>query len=137
MKKYEFLEHKADIRIKAYGKNFEEALLNSAYALKKVILKKEINEKEEIKEIIKIKGNSKEEILHKFLEEFLFILDSKKELLIKIEKINLEKKEIVLYAKFQKIKENRINNPIKAIVYNDILIKELKDKTTIEFTLDL
>lgn len=137
MKKYEFLDHKADLRVRAYGKNFEEATINSAYAIKEIILEKKLVKSLKEKKTLKIKGKSKEEILHKFIEEIIFIFDSENLLFVNVEEKTFVKNDLCVVAKFQKIDGEKINNPIKAIVYNDILIKETKEKTIIEFTLDI
>lgn len=134
MKRYELLSHMADIKIRAYGKNEEESFSNSLFALKEVIVgKKKI--KKEILKNIKILAKSKEELLYKFLEEILFILDSKKLIISEIKKIEIKKNSINLEAYFQKIE--KINNPVKAITYNDILYKKENNKFILEVTLDL
>ena len=134
MKRYELLSHMADIKIRAYGKNEKEAFFNSLIALKEIIAGKKKFKKEILKKI-KISAKSKEELLYKFLEEILFILDSKKLIVSEIKKIEIKENSIYLEAYFQKIE--KLNNPVKAVTYNDILLKKEKDNFILEVTLDL
>lgn len=134
MKRYELLSHDADIKIRAYGKNEEEAFSNSLTALKETISDKKKFKKEVLKKI-EISAKSKEELLYKFLEEIIFILDSKKLIISEIKKIKIKENLISLEAYFQKIE--KLNNPVKAITYSQILIKKEKEKFIFEFTLDL
>ena len=72
--KFKFLEHTADIKFQAYGKGIEECFVNSAYALKEIITSDRLNPL--IKKKIKIKGKDLQNLLYKFLEEFLFLVDT-------------------------------------------------------------
>ena len=51
MKKYEFLEHTADTKFRAYGKNLEEQFSNAAIALIAVMFDPEKIEEKIIKSI--------------------------------------------------------------------------------------
>jgi SHS2 domain-containing protein len=53
-KKFEFLEHTADVKFQSFGKSLEEAFVNSGLALKSVITRNE-NIKSKIKKQIQIK----------------------------------------------------------------------------------
>ena len=75
MTKYRFLQHTADVKFQAFGKNLEEAFENAFYALKESICGK-IKVKPVDSKIIRIKGNDLNSMLYDFLEEFLFLLDS-------------------------------------------------------------
>lgn len=134
MKKYELLSHTADIKIRAYGKNEEESFFNSISALKELIIGKKKVKKEILKKI-NISAKSKEELLYKLLEEILFISDSKKLIISNVEKIKIKGNTLSLEAYFQKIE--KLNNPVKAITYSQILFKEEKGKFISEVTLDL
>lgn len=76
MKRYEFLEHTADAKFRAYGKTPDEAFANAALAMASLMYDPEcVAEKQ--KKGIKAEGNDMEQLLYKFLEEFLVLQDSK------------------------------------------------------------
>ena len=89
-KRYEFLDHTADVLFKAYGNSLEEVFEQCALALEETQV--DIN-KLENKEEVKISGkNSKvDRLLFDFLDDLLFYKDSELLIFNKFE-INIEKK---------------------------------------------
>jgi SHS2 domain-containing protein len=65
-KKFIFLEHTADVKFRAFGKNIEEAFSNSALALKEIMTEK-TKIKDKIKKKISVKGKDNESLLYNFL----------------------------------------------------------------------
>ena len=65
--KFKFLEHTADVKFRAFGKDIEEMFENSALALKETIAPK-IKVKNKIKKRFKIEGKDNEAFLYNFLE---------------------------------------------------------------------
>lgn len=136
MKKYEFLEHTADIKFKAYGKTLEEAFSNSAYALKeKIISKKRILQKG--KKEIKLNAKNNEKLLYNFLEEFLYLLDAKNFIFSKIEKIKIKNGKLTATILGDKASNYEFSNNVKAVTYNEILIKKEKEIFTCQIVLDV
>jgi len=75
MQRFVFLEHTADIKFQAFGKSIEECFENSARAMVEAECSlKSIKPKEERK--ASLKAESKEELLHRFLEEVLFLMET-------------------------------------------------------------
>ncbi|MCK4550749.1 MAG: archease, partial [Candidatus Aenigmarchaeota archaeon] len=75
VKKFEYLEHTADAKFKAYGKSLEEAFSNAALAVFNIMVDtKKVEPK--IKKEIEITGKNKETILFDFIDELLFFLDA-------------------------------------------------------------
>lgn len=126
-KKYLFLEHTADIKFQAFGKSPEKCFENAAYALKKIL----VGEKEKIKSIktkkISCDGKDFENLLYDFLEEFLFLLDSKNFIFSKISKINIKilKQGYRITAEIfgDNSKNYKLKTHIKAITYNEMFVK--------------
>ena len=58
MKKFEFLEHTADSKIRAYGKSFEEAYQNAALAMASLMYDPVMIAAEKIEKITVRKGSS-------------------------------------------------------------------------------
>ncbi|MFA5953542.1 MAG: archease [Candidatus Pacearchaeota archaeon] len=137
MKTFEFLEHTADIKIKAYGKDINEVFKNSAYAFLNFLTNKKISEKKLKK--IKVQGKDFESLLYNFIEELIFLLDSENLLISKIKKLKIDKNKFKLESEiyFDKCEKYLIRKSIKAITYNEMYIKKQKDKWIAQFVLDI
>lgn len=128
MKKFKFLEHTADVKFQAFGKNPEELFKNSALAMFSVMHDGKVKEKMNFK--IKVKGKDLESLMYNFLEELIFLFDSKNFFLSKIKKINLNEKKFVINAwvSGDKTKNYEIALQVKAVTYNEMFVKNLKGK---------
>jgi SHS2 domain-containing protein len=91
LKKYQFLEHTADAKFRAFGRSLEEAFRNAAYATVSLMWDREkIGRK--IQQPVKVHGRDLEQLLVNFLEEILYLLDSQMFLLHSVDKIQIQKK---------------------------------------------
>lgn len=136
--KYLFLEHTADIKFQAFGKNLEQLFENSFLALKKTISGK-IKIKEKIKKEIKIVGMDLNGLLYDFLEEFLYLLEVEDLLVNSVKKIKIQKNNLGLTAIISgdKASNYKIKTHIKAITYNQMFIKKQKEKFVCQVVLDV
>src|SRR3989344_1974635 len=75
--KYEFLEHTADIKFRAYGKTLNEVFENVILAFSEIIGKGERIKARKGK-VIHVSGNDKESLLYNFIEELIYLLDAEK-----------------------------------------------------------
>ena len=133
---YKFMPHTADVKIQASGNTLEEAFSSSAEALKETIAGKiKINEK--IKKDIIIQGRDNESLLYNFLEEFLYLLDAEDFILSKIEKIKIINNQLKATITGDKALNYKFNNNVKAVTYNDMFIKNEKNKFICQFVLDV
>lgn len=135
--KFKFLQHTADIKFQAYGNSLKEAFENSALALFNTIYDGKIKEKNKMK--IKADGNDLENLLYNFLEEILVIIDSKNFLpgKIKILKFDVKNNKIEAEILGDDAKNYPVSMHVKAITYNDMFIKKIKNKFTIQVVLDI
>ena len=141
---YEFLEHTADLKIKAVAKNIEEGFKEAVYGLKQAIAE-DIKVKTIINREIEIESEDKKSLLYDFLEEFLYLLDAEDFLISKINKLEIrennknKKKKYVLKAEItgDKASNYKFVNNVKAITYNQMDISEEKGKTTIIYVVDV
>jgi len=136
MKQYEYFPHTADVKFKAYGKNLEEAFINSAYALKNIVTQSDIEKTTE--HTIEVQGEDLKSLLYEFLEQFLILLDSEDFILSKVTEIKIE--GFKLTAKIigdSKLENYTIDTHIKAITYQEMEIIQEKDKVTIQVIPDL
>lgn len=135
--KYKFIEHTADLEFKAYGKSFKELFENSATAFVRSFCDDKINPKIKIK--INIKGKDYENLLYNFLEELLFLYDSKNFIFSKFGKIKIDKdKKIIEGYIFVDVKDNYSPHiDIKAITYNEMFLKFDGNKWISQVILDV
>lgn len=123
MKKYELLEHTADIKFKAKGKTLEELFLSCGKALLEVINSEEkILEKKEKK--FEVTGHDNEELLLNFLEEFLYILDADNFLATKIIDLRINNKKLSCIVLGDNSTKYKSSNHVKAITYSGMKIKK-------------
>jgi len=136
MKNYEFLEHTADEKFRAYGKTLEEAFINAALATAKIMTDDKV--KPTIEKKIEIKVNTKEKLLYQFLEELLFYVDTEGFILSEVKDLEI-KDNFTLTATFlgDSAEDYEIKAHIKAITYNDMFIKEEENLVTIQVVHDL
>ena len=120
--KYKYLEHTADIKFQAFGKSLGEAFSNAAYAMINIISEDKVKEK--ITKKIKIKGIDKKSLLYSFLEEILFLLNTKNFLLSKVKEIKIKDRELTAVLTGDNLKNYKLGLDIKAVTYNDMFIKE-------------
>ena len=134
--KYEFLEHTADIKVRAYGKTLEEAFINSAYALTNIVTKDKIKKVKE--QTIEVESEDEKALLYDFLEQFLILIDSEGFLLAEILELKID--GLKLTAKVigdTDISSYETDTHVKAITYQEMEIKKEKDIYTIQYIPDI
>ncbi len=124
--KYEILEHKADLKIRAVGSDREDLFLNMLLGMTES-QKPEIKNKETTKRKIKIKSLDFPALLVDFLSEILYQTQ-----------INRETYNNIIFDKFSDTeiegelmgsKVERFGEDIKAVTYHQLDIRQKKDKT--------
>ena len=136
-KKFKFLEHTADVKFQAYGKNLKEVFKNSVEAMFNSMHSGKVKSKDKF--VIKIKGNDLESLMYNFLEEFLFLMDSKKFFLSKIKITKFDEKKFELNAELfgDSVKNYKLNHDFKAVTYNEMFIKKIKGIWTSQVVMDV
>jgi SHS2 domain-containing protein len=126
MKEFEILEHTADIGIAAYGKNKEEVFINAAKGMFEIIAGGNKTFKENFYDKIKLEADNLEGLLFAWLNELLYISETKLVILNKFEIKDLSNNKIE--AEVRGIKINRhghkIKKEIKAATYHRLEIKK-------------
>ncbi|MBW6442801.1 archease [Patescibacteria group bacterium] len=137
MKKFQFLEHTADIKFRAFGKTLSDLYKNNALALFEVFYDKNVKGKENYN--INVKGKDYESLLYNFLEEFLFLFDSKNFLPSKIISFKLDEKKLKITAEVSgdQIKNYNVNTHVKAVTYNEMFIKKQRSSWISQVVLDI
>ncbi len=123
MKKFEYLEHTADIKFQAFGKTLEKCYENAAYAVIDSLCDDKIKKK--IKKSFKVKGNDKESLMYNFLEEILFLFETENLLPSKVNvEINAGKNALKCEIKGDLAKKYNIKTHIKSVTYNEMFVKK-------------
>ena len=125
-KKYEILEHKADLKIRVFGKTKEELFLNALLGMTES-LKPDVKSDEEITRQIKINSPDLPALLVDFLSEVLYLIQTNKEIYnnVKFKKITNTEIEAELFGQ----KVERFGEDIKAVTYHQLDIHRKEDGT--------
>lgn len=137
MKKFEFLEHTADIKFRAYGKDEKEVWENACCALFHAMCPSEVKSK--TKKEISVNGNDFESLLYNVLEEFLFLFDSKHFLpeKIKIKEFDTKRFAIVANVFGDDAMHYKDVDHIKSVTYHDMIVTKEKSHWMIQVVLDV
>ncbi len=137
MQKFKFLQHTADIKFQAFGKTLEEVFENSALALFNTLYDRKIKNKKKFK--IYAKGRDLESLLYNFLEEVWVLVDCRNFLPAKIKILKFNNKNFKIEAEIvgDNAKDYEISGHVKAITYNEMFIKQEKDKFVSQVVLDI
>ena len=127
MKRYEILEHTADLKIKDRGSSKKELFLNALLGMEEGLRPKTKETKEEIKREIKIKSIDLLALLVDFLNEALYLIQVNKEIYNSINFRKLTDSELAGELIGQKVE--RFGEDIKAVTYHDLDIYQKEDGT--------
>lgn len=135
---YYFLDHTADVKFIAEADTLENVFIESAKALQESICGK-ITILEQETKTIQIQGDNLENLLYKFLEEFLVLLDSQDFLFSKITKLTINPKTFKLDATItgDKAENYKFTNDVKAVTYSEMIIEQDNKSWKTQLVLDV
>lgn len=138
--KYKFLSHTGDAKFQAFGKTIEEAFQNAALAVSSLMWNpSDIEEREE--KAVQVIGKDREQLLVTFLEEVLFLWESRTFMLSAFRQISIKedvdnyKLEAVLSGD-SRPDEYEVSGDVKAVTYNEMEIKRNK-RWTVQVVVDI
>jgi len=141
-RKFEFLEHTADVYVAAYGSNLEEAFENSATAMFETMTDtKQVRASEEDR--LEVIARDEEDLLYSWLEALLlkFEVDGRLYSRFKVESINSISEGFILRAKMWGESYNRERHKsrtdVKAVTYHRMEILKTDSDLTVKFILDI
>jgi len=132
MHNFEYLEHTADAKFRAYGATLGECFENSAKAMANVVcVLEKIEAKEETE--ISAEAESSEDLLHKFLENLLFEIETREMLYseFKIEIGNDRTKwflKCVARGEAINLERHSIKSEIKAVTWHEFFLRKDAEK---------
>ncbi len=126
MKEFEIIDHTADIGLIAYGKNKEQVFINAARGMFEIIAGGTKNLKDNFYDKIKLEADNLEGLLFAWLNELLYIGETRLVILNKFQIKDLSDYQIE--AEIEGIKINppsvKIEKEIKAVTYHRLEIKK-------------
>jgi len=126
MKKFEILEHKADLKIRVFGRTKEELFENAMVGMFETA-KYETTKRLTTKQTIKISSLDLPSLLVDFLSEVLYLVETKKLVFKKAEFKKFTENEIEANLIGKPLK--RMGVYIKGVTYHDLDIHQEKDGT--------
>lgn len=141
-KQYEYLEHTADIKFRAYGRTLEEVFENSALAMFNVIINTEKVSGNTPKEIY-LKSPDLESLLVDWLSELLYVFEVDEIVFreFRVEKISEEDGEYSITAKALGEEFYPESHPfeteIKAVTYNQLEIRKTDEGWKAQIVVDI
>ncbi|TFG16677.1 MAG: archease [Promethearchaeota archaeon] len=140
---YKFIEHTADVKVRSWGSNLEEAFSQAALGLMATISPNLEKIKHEVVREINVESEDKYALAIDFLTEFLYIFDVENLIFneinvqsIELKNDNYELKALAKGERFDK-HTHEIGTEVKAITYSFMNIEEKKERVTIEIVFDI
>jgi len=140
--KFEFLEHTADVYVRAHGKTMEEAYENAALAMFEVMTDTDkITQMQE--ETLEVEAEDQYALLYNWLEALLVKLETENMLYSKFQITNWEETDenFKFKAKIWGEKFDPQKHPqrvaVKAVTYHRMVIIRERDRVVLEFILDI
>lgn len=133
MRRYELIDHTADMMVKAYGSTLEECFANAAYALFDQTVDLSTIGTEETVEI-DVSGIDDEDRLYSFLSEMLFIEDCDN-IILKEFNVRFDEGRVLCTAKGEKLNrdKHRIRSEVKAVTYHMMEVNREIPSVTVIF----
>ncbi|MDD5292158.1 MAG: archease [Candidatus Omnitrophica bacterium] len=126
MKRFEVIEHTADIGLKIYGKDLKELFTNSAIGLFSLITDLDkVGIKESIK--VRLEDDNKEELLVSWLNELIFHFSARNFIPreFKIEEVSENELTAKILGENIDLTKHKILSEIKAATYHELEIKKI------------
>jgi SHS2 domain-containing protein len=122
---YKFLEHTADVKFRVSADSLQEGFIDSAKALFETMWGNIDVVPQRVKEF-SVKGIDSENLLYKFLEEFIVLLDSQDFVVSEIVKLSIDISTMELKAEVvgDDAKNYHFTSDVKAVTYNDMKIEQ-------------
>jgi SHS2 domain-containing protein len=134
MKKFELIEHTADMGLAAYGKTLAEAFANAAYGMFSIIAELD-DVKEKDTRRIEINGDDKEGLLFEWLNSLLYYFDVEGLLFKKFDIIEFDERKLRADCKGEKYdpKRHHLKTGIKSATYYMLEVDKAKNRVQVIF----
>src|SRR4030043_272172 len=134
MKRYELIEHTADMGLAAYGKDLAGAFANAAYGMFSIIA--DLNAVKEVESRrIRIKEDDAESLLFEWLNSLLYYFDVETLLFKKFDIVELgdDHLEAVCYGEKYDASRHHLKTGIKSATYHMLEVDKAKNRVQVIF----
>ena len=138
MKKFEFLEHTADVKIRTRGSSREEIFENFVLAVSEYLSRgKKIKKTRKI--VRSVQGNDREDLLYNFLDEIIYLLDAENFVVSEAEVFFEDSEFKMLKAVFHgdDAEKHSDLDHVKAATYSEMHFRETSDGWEAQAVLDV
>jgi SHS2 domain-containing protein len=131
VKRFEFIEHTADVAVRVFGGSLKELFSSAAMAMFAVLVEKKGNfPKQDLQEIsVDKREETMEDLLKAWLDELLFCYATRQLVLTRIKTLECSEGELagkVLMDRFDPVHyENK--NEIKAVTYHELKVARVRN----------
>lgn len=123
VKKYEFLEHPSELKIRSFGKDLSEVFINSALAMMEFLFGKVPKGKLQYEQL-EVSTDNLESLLVDWLADILYLSNSKKRIYLDYKVLEFSDHKIVADIGSQKA---LAKDDIKAVTYHELSISKQND----------
>jgi SHS2 domain-containing protein len=134
MKKYELIEHTADMGLRAYGKNLAEAFANAAYGMFSIIAGLDAV-KEVTSRRVKINENDAENLLFEWLNSLLYYFDVEGLIFKRFDIVEFGEGRLVAdcYGEKYDASRHRLKTGVKSATYHMLEVDRQKNRVRVIF----
>ncbi len=133
-RRFEFIDHTADVGIVAYGNNMAEAFANAAYGLFSIIADLDKLKENKTHEV-EVTGEDMESLLFAWLNELIYIFDTKGIILKRFHIMELNEKclKATCYGEKYKPGRHQLKTGVKAATYHLLQVDREKKQLRVIF----
>lgn len=141
MKRFDFIEHTADVAVRVYGASLKELFTSAAIAMYSILVAKKGNRRGAVLKEITVNKTEEalEDLLKSWLDELLFYYSSERLILHRIKALEIS--EFTLSAKvlLETVDENYfdIKEEIKAVTYHELKVEIVRNKWRAHIVFDV
>ena len=122
---YEYIDHTADLGMRAYGKTLKELFTNAAQGMLEVMAAtKTISEVKQIR--INVEAESLEDLMVTWLDELIFKYEVEEVLFrrVKIQQINEKELSAIAYGESPDLTKHVVYTEIKSVTYHQLVVEQ-------------
>lgn len=140
-KGYEYLEHTADAKFRAYGMTLEEAFQNAAVAMFNVMINTGTIT-DEVFEKIELASADLDELAVDWLSELLYLFEVERVVFGKFKIDGITEKDgnyslsAIAYGEPLDLSRHNFDTEVKAVTYNSLKVEEMADGWVVQIVVD-
>ena len=132
MKRYEFVEHTADVAVMVYGGSLKELFTSAALAMFSVVVCKKANRKGAVLKEVAISKTEPEleDLLKAWLDELLFYFSTERLILHRIKSLDVEEACFKAKVLLETFDEDyfQAKDEIKAVTYHELKVELIRNR---------